>query len=86
MATTRSATEIRLIGNSKSDLNSSCLPTNDDVMHNFFHIFENQNDNDAVKRTIEVVTEIWLKSGIRMKRSWLHSKQLLRFLNHGKNP
>ena len=79
MTTTRSATEIWLIGSSKSDLNISCLPTNGDVMRYFFHIFKNQNatTTDAVKRTIEAVTEIWLKSGIPMESSWLHSKQLL---------
>ena len=44
MTTTRSATEIWLIGNPKSDLNAST----------FFHIFKNQNatTNDAIKRTI----------------------------------
>ena len=79
MTTTRSATEIWLIGNSKSELNTSCLATNGDVMRYFFHIFKNQNatTTDAVKRTIEVVTEIWLKSGILMESGWLHSKQLL---------
>ena len=57
MATTRS-------------LNTSCLATNGDVMRYFFHIFKNQNEttNDAVKRTIESVTEIWLKSGIHMRK------------------
>ena len=52
MTTTRSATEIWVIGNSKSDLNTSCLPTNGDVMRYFFHIIENQNatTNDAVKQ------------------------------------
>ena len=60
MTTTRSATEIWLIGNSKSDLNISCLPTNGDVMRYFFHIFKNQNatTTDAVKRTTKAVTEI----------------------------
>ena len=57
MATTRS-------------LNTSCLATNGDVMRYFFHIFKNQNEttNDAVKRTIESVTELWLKSGILMRK------------------
>ena len=51
MTTTRSATENWLIGNSKSDLSTSYLPTNDDVMRYFFHIFKNQiaTTNDAVK-------------------------------------
>jgi len=86
MTTTRSATEIWLIGNSISYLNTSCLPTNGDVMRYFFHIFKNQNatTNDAVKRTIEAVTEIWLKSGIPMKSSWLHSKQLLKIFESWK--
>ena len=33
---------------------------------------------DAVERTNEAVTEIWLKSGIPMKSSWLHSKHFLK--------
>ena len=62
MTTTRSATEICLIGNPKSDLNTSCLPTNNDVMHYFFHTVKNQNvtTNNAVKPTIEAQTETWL--------------------------
>ena len=70
MTITRSATEIWLIGNPKSDRNTRCSPTN--VMYRYFlHIFKNQNDstNDAVKQTSETVTEIWLKSGIRIKSS-----------------
>ena len=53
---------------------------NDPLMHYFFHIFKKQNatTNDAVKRTIEAVTEIWLRLGITMKSSWLHSKQILK--------
>ena len=76
MTTTRSATEIWLIGNPKSDVNTSCSPTNGDVMRYFFHIFKNQNTttNDAVKRMIEAETEIWLKSGISTESSWLHLK------------
>ena len=60
MTTTRSTTEIWLIGNSKSDLITSCLATNGDVMRYFFHIFKNQNatTTDAAKRTIKAVTEI----------------------------
>ena len=53
MTTTRSATEIWLIGNPKSDLNASCLRTNGELVMSryFFHIFKNQNaaTNDAVK-------------------------------------
>ena len=47
----------------------------------FFQIFKNQNVTtiDAVKRTIEAVTEIWLKSEIPIKSSWLHSKLLKSF-------
>ena len=80
MTTARSATEIWLIGSPKSDVNTSCLPSGDDVMHYFFHIFKNRNatTNDAVKRTVEAVTEIWFKSGIHMKSRWLHSKPLLK--------
>ena len=57
------------------------------VISCIFLIFKNQNaaTNDAVKRTIEAVTEIWLKSEIPMKSSWLHSKQLLKIFNCGKN-
>ena len=33
MTTTRSATETWLIGNPTSDLNTSCLSTNGEVMH-----------------------------------------------------
>ena len=70
MITIRSATEIWLIGNPKSDLNTSCLSTNGDVIRYFCHIFKNQNaTNDAVKSTIEAVAETWLKSGIHMKIS-----------------
>ena len=60
MTTTRSAIEIWLIGNPKSDRNTSCLPTNGDVMRYFFHIFKNQSvtRNEAVKRKIEAVTAI----------------------------
>ena len=49
-------------------------------MHYVFHIFKNQNatTNEAVKQTIGAATEIWLKSGIPVKNSWLHSKQLLK--------
>jgi len=36
MTPARSATETWLIGNPKSDLNTSRLPTNGDVMHYFF--------------------------------------------------
>ena len=80
MTSTRNATEIWLIGNPKSDFNTSCLSSDDDVMHYVFHIFKNRNatTNDAVKRTIEAVTEIWFKSGIYMKSSWLHLKPLLK--------
>ena len=69
MTTTRRAIKIGLIGNPKSDLNSSCLPTNDEVMRYFFHIFKNQNSttNDAIE-----------------KSSWLHSKQLLKIFNSWK--
>ena len=40
-------------------------------MRYFSHVFKNQNTttSDAVERTIEAVTEIWLKSGIHMKSS-----------------
>ena len=60
MTTTRSAIEIWLINNSKSDLNNSCLPTHGDVMRSFLSHYKNQNTtaNDAIKRTIEAVTEI----------------------------
>ena len=63
MIITRNATEIWLIGNPKSDFNTSCLPTNGDVMHYFFHVLKNQNatTNDAVNRTIEAVA--YLKFG-----------------------
>ena len=81
---------------------TSCLPTSGDIMRYFFPFFKNQNarTNDAVKQTIEAVTEIWLKSGIPMISSWLHWKQLLkifeswkksiidafrRSINHGSN-
>ena len=49
-------------------------------MSHFFHIFRNQTaiTNDAVQRTTEAVTKIWLKSGIPMKSSWLHSEELLK--------
>ena len=33
---------------------------------------------DAVKQTNEAVTKVWLKSGIPMKCSWLHSKHFLK--------
>ena len=68
-STTRNATKIWLIGNPKSDLNTSCLPTHGEVMRYFFYIFKDLNatKNDAVTQTIEAVTEIWLKSGIPMK-------------------
>ena len=36
-------------------------------------------------QTIEVVTEIWLKSEIPMKSSRLHSKQLLKIFEWWKN-
>ena len=36
MTTTRSATEIWLIGSPKSDVNTICLPSNDDVMMTSF--------------------------------------------------
>ena len=47
-------------------------------MRFFFHIFKNQNatTNHDVKRTIEAVTEVWLKSVL--KSSWLHLKQFLK--------
>ena len=50
MTTARSTTEIWLIGNPKSDLNSSCLLTNGDVMHYYFPILKDQNatTNDSV--------------------------------------
>ena len=67
----------------------------------FTLFFKNQNDtNDAVKQTIEAVTEIQLKLGIPMISIWLHSNQLLkifeswkksmidassRSINHGSN-
>ena len=46
----------------------------------FFRIFKNLNAtaNDAVERMIKAAIEIWLKSGIPIKSSWLHSKQLLK--------
>ena len=77
MTTTLSATEIWLIGNSNRDLNTSCLPTNADGLHYFFHMFKNQNDttNAAVKRTIEAATEI---RNPYVESSWLHSNQLLK--------
>ena len=51
-----------------------------------FSIFKDQNatTNDAVKRTTEAVTKIWLKSGIPMKSSWLHSKQILKIFKSWK--
>ena len=72
MTTTRSATEIWLIGNRKSDFNIGCLMTNGDVKCYFFHIFKTQNDTtiDAVKLTIEAVPVT--------KYSRLHSKQLMK--------
>ena len=81
MTTTRSASEIWLIGNPNLILALAAYrPMMMLFKHYFFHIFKNQNDttNDAVKRTIEAVTEIWLKSEISMKSSWMHSKQLLK--------
>ena len=61
--TTRRATENRLIGNPKSDVNAICLLTNGDVRR-FFTFLKSKmlQKNDAVKQTIEVVTEICLKS------------------------
>ena len=44
-----------------------------------------QQNNDAVTRTIETVTEIWLKSGIPRKSSWLHLKQPLNIFESWKN-
>ena len=35
-------------------------------------------------RTVEAVTEIWLKSGIPMKSCWLHSNQLLKIFESWK--
>ena len=70
MITTRNATKIWLIGNPKFDLNTSCSATDGDVIRYFFHIFKTQNattNNDAVKQTIQVVTEIWFKSEISIK-------------------
>ena len=65
MTTKGSATEVGLIGNPKSNLNTSCLPTNGGIMLYFIHFFKNQNvtANDALK-----------------KSSWqsVHSKQLLK--------
>ena len=56
MIKTKSATEIWLIGNPKSDLNTSCLSTNGDACVigyciYFCYIFKNQNatTNDDVK-------------------------------------
>ena len=71
MNTTRSTTEIWLIGNPKSDFNTGCLLTNGDVKRYFFLIFKTQNDTtiDAVKLTIEAVPVT--------KYSTLHSKQLM---------
>ena len=42
MITTRSATEIWLIGKRKSDLNTSCLPTNGELVMSCitFHTFQ----------------------------------------------
>ena len=40
MTTARSTIEIWLNGNPKSDFNTSCLPTNGNVIH----IFKTQND------------------------------------------
>ena len=76
MTTAKRSTKIWLIGNPKCDLRYQLL--NDAVMRYFLDIFKNQNDTaiDALKSTIEAVTEVWLKSGIPMKSSWLHSKQL----------
>ena len=86
MTTTRSATEIWLNGKPKSDFSASCLPSNGGVIRYFFHVFKNPNDtaNDAVKRTIEAVTKIWLKPEIPMKSSWQHSKQLLKIFESWK--
>ena len=39
---------------------------------------------DAVKQMNEAVTEIWLKSGIPMKSSWLHSNHLLKIFESWK--
>ena len=52
----------------------------------FFHIFKNQNatTHDAVKQTMEAVTEICLKSGIPINSSWLHPKQLLKIFESWK--
>ena len=57
MTTRKNATEIWLIDNSKSNLNTSWLPTNGDLTHYFSHIFKNQNvtTNNAAKRMIETV-------------------------------
>ena len=65
MATTRSANEIWLVGNPKSDLNTSCLPTDVDVLRYFFPISKNQNAsaNDVVKQKIEAVIEISFEIG-----------------------
>ena len=83
MTITRSATEIWLIGNRKCGLNICCLLTNGELVMSCvtFFIFSKikmPQTNDAVKRTIEAVTEKWLKSRIPMKSSWFHSKQLLK--------
>ena len=56
----------------------------------FFNISRNRNvaQNDAVKQTIEAVTEIRVKSRIPMKSGWLHAKRVLlheKLLNHEKN-
>ena len=71
MTTPRSATERWLIGNPKSDLDTSCLPTIGDTPLLSFTFSTND-----VKRTIKAVTEISVKSEIPMKSTWLHLKQL----------
>ena len=58
MATTSSATEIWLIGSPKSELNTSCLPTNDElVLRYFFHIFKYCNSKILQSKTPTQVAE-----------------------------
>ena len=60
MTTTRSATEICLIGNPKSDLNTSCLPTNGQLVMScvtFFRIFKYCNSKLLQSKTLAQVAD-----------------------------
>ena len=68
--TTRSSSEVWLVGKSTKELSSARLSTNGDVLRclTFYHLEEHLTVKESIRRTIQQVTELRDKAKIPTQR------------------